>query len=179
MDVLNSALQSIGSICSWSSLRAACALALATVFSVFADLSSMAHPSIPFLLALVMIDFASAAGIALHEDRFTWQGFRHGLGKFAGYSMIFIVTGIADTGIGINGWQINLSVAVSCYAISGEAMSCLRHIDHVFPGLLPSWVIRRLETLQASIERDLGGHARRRGDWRGYGLHDNNKEDRL
>jgi len=140
------------------------------IFSLFSTVASLAHPSIPFLVALVCIDFALAAGIALHEDRFTWPGFRHGLGKFVAYSMIFIVTGLADNGIGVGGWPLNITVGVSCWAIAGETASCLRHIDHIFPGRLPSWVIERLLTFQYSIERDASGSGSDRGkeDWRGY-----------
>ena len=168
MDILNSAMQFLGSQFSWSSAKAACAVILAGIFSLFSTAASLAHPSIPFLVALVCIDFALAAGIALQENRFTWPGFRHGLGKFVAYGLIFIVTGLADSGIGVSGWPLNLTVGMSCWAIAGETVSCLRHIDHIFPGRLPVWVIERLLTFQNSIERDNSGHDRRQDDWRGY-----------
>lgn len=168
MELWNSAAQFLNNLLSWSSAKAACAAVLAGVCSISSAALNVAHPSIFFLIALVCIDFALAAGIAWQEDRFTWPGFRHGLGKFLAYALIFIVTTIADYGMGIAGWPLNLTVAVSCYAIAGESISSLRHIDHIFPGHLPNWVIKRLETIRSSIERDASGHGRRQEDWRGY-----------
>ena len=84
------------------------------------------------------------------------------------YALIFIVTSLADQGMGIAGWLLNLTVGVSCYSIAGESVSCLRHIDHMFPGRLPGWLIERLLTFQFSIERNDAGFNRRREDWRGY-----------
>lgn len=165
MDILNSAMQFLGGQLSWSSAKAVCAALFAGLFSLFATAVSFAHPSILFLVALVCIDFALAAGRALCENRFTWPGFRHGLGKFVAYSMIFIVTELADNGIGVAGWPLNITVGMSCWAIAGETVSCLRHIDLIFPGRLPNWVIERLLTFQHSIERDA---AHRKDDWRGY-----------
>ena len=168
MDILNSAMQFLSGQLSWSSAKAACAAVFAVFFSLYSTAASLAHPSIPFLVALVCIDFALAAGVALYENRFTWPGFRHGLGKFVAYSLIFIVTGIADRGIGVSGWVLNITVGMSCWAIVGETVSCLRHIDYLFPGRLPAWMIERLLTVQHSIERDALGGSRRREDWRGY-----------
>lgn len=168
MDLWNSVTQFLNSQLSWSSAKAAFAVAFAGVCSLVSMGADLAHPSIPFLVALVCIDFALAAGIAWSENRFTWPGFRHGLGKFVAYALIFIVTSLADRGMGIAGWLLNLTVGVSCYAIAGEAVSSLRHIDHLFPGRLPNWVIERLLTFQCSIERDASGYGRRKEDWRGY-----------
>lgn len=175
MELWNSAVQFLNNLLSWSSAKAVCAAVLAGVCSASSAALNLAHPSIFFLIALVCIDFALAAGIAWQEDRFTWPGFMHGLGKFLAYALIFIVTTIADYGMGIAGWPLNLTVAVSCYAIAGESISSLRHIDHIFPGHLPNWVIKRLETIRSSIERDASGprtqtpgHGRGHEDWRGY-----------
>lgn len=175
MDILNSALQFLSLQFSWCSLKAACAAMFAGVFSLFFTAAGLAHPSIPFLVGLVCIDFALAAGVSLHENRFTWPGFRHGLGKFVAYSVIFIVTELADSGMGVSGWPLNITVGMSCWAIAGETASCLRHVDHIFPGRLPPWIIERLLTLRHSIERDTSGsrtravgHNQRQEDWRGY-----------
>lgn len=168
MDLWNSVMQFLNDQLSWSSAKAAYAVIFAGVCSLFSTAAGLAHPSIPFLVTLVCIDFVMAAGIALYENRFTWTGFRHGLGKFLAYALIFIVTSLADQGMGIAGWLLNLTVGLSCYAIAGESVSCLRHIDHIFPGRLPGWVIERLLTFQYSIERDASGQNRRQDDWRGY-----------
>jgi hypothetical protein len=167
MDIWNSTVQSLGGVCSWSSARAFLAAGVAWACSALSAVFTLAHPSIPFLIALVSVDFVLAAGIAWRENSFTWGGFRHGLGKFVAYALIFIVTSLADSGMDISGWAVNLTVAVSCYSITGEALSCLRHIDYLFPGRLPVWLIKRLETIRRGIERDMSGKRRRRGDWRG------------
>ena len=165
MDILVSAMQFITNQCSWSSARACSAAIFAGLFSLYSTVISFAHPSIPGLVALVLIDFALAAGIALYENHFSWAGFRHGLGKFVAYSLIFIVTGIADNSVGIAGWPLNITVGISCWAIAGELGSCLRHIEHIFPGLLPPWVLVRITTFQRSVEY-YNAHCRRKADWR-------------
>lgn len=102
------------------------------------------------------IDFLLAAGIALYEGRFSYVEFRYGLRKFIGYGLAFTVTAIADRGINISGLPLNITVAMSCWAMTGEAVSCLVHIDHIFPGLLPPWIIQRLRFFRNSIEKDGG-----------------------
>ena len=136
---------------SWSSAKAASSLAMAVVFAMMSAAAELAHPSIPFLIALVCIDFALAAGIAIYDKRFSCAGFRHGLGKFIGYSLAFIVTTLADKGMSIDGWPLNITVAMSCWAITGEAISCLGHINHIFPKILPPWIIVRLQSVHSNI----------------------------
>ena len=123
------------------------------------------HPSVPFLIVLTLIDFALGAGIAWWEGHPTAQGFRRGFGKFVGYALIFIVTAIADRGMGLSGTFFNITLMVSAIALSRETLSCLRHIDYLFPGLLPQSVLRRLETYIKSVERDTARQSRR-NDWR-------------
>lgn len=144
----------IDGIFTWSWFRAGCATVAGGLCHAFAVVSGFVHPSIVSLLLLLCVDFALGAGIAFWQERFTCVGFRHGCGKFVAYGMVFIVTSIADQGMGITGWPLNLTVALSYYAIAGEALSCLRHIDMIFPGRLPVWLIRRLESVRAGIERD-------------------------
>ena len=154
MGILESARQMFDSIFTWSWFRAAWATVAGGLCQAVAVIGGLVHPSIVSLLLLLCADFALGAGIAFWQERFTCVGFRHGCGKFVAYGMVFIVTSIADQGMGITGWPLNLTVAMSYYAIAGEALSCLRHIDVVFPGRLPVWLIRRLESVRASIERD-------------------------
>lgn len=147
---------------SWSSTKALCSLAMSGIFSLVAITSEFAHPSIPFLIALVCIDLLLAVGISLYERRFSCFGFRHGLGKFVGYSLAFIVTSLADKGMAIDGWPLNITVAMSCWAITGETISCLGHIDRIFPNLLPPWIVSRLQSIregldQAERQADRGG----------------------
>lgn len=162
MDIWESVRQMMESVFAWSWFRAVCAAAAAGICQAMTVIGGFVHPSIAWLLVLLCVDFIFGAGIALYEARFTIRGFRHGCGKFVAYGLIFIVTTVADRGMGITEWPLNLTVTLSYYAIAGEALSCLRHIDAIFPGRLPGWVIRRLEDARASIERDGTIRPRRR-----------------
>ena len=168
MDLWNSTTHFLASQFSWSSFKACLAAGLVWFWAQVSMAAGLAHPSIPSLVALVTLDFALASYVALREDRFTRQGFWHGMGKYLSYSLIFIVTGIADNGIGITDFPVNLTVGMSCWGIAGEAISCLGHIDHIFPGRIPPWIFVRLRTFRASIERNASGYDRRKEDWRGY-----------
>lgn len=159
MQLWQDAVECCDAVLTWSMARAVWAAVMAAASSLLSLIGSLTHPSVPFLIGLVCLDFALAASIALWENRFTLSGFKRGLAKFLGYAMIFMVTSLADNGMGIAGWVLNLTVGLSCYAIAGEAMSCLLHIDHIFPGRLPVWVLERLLTFRLSMERP-------RRDWK-------------
>lgn len=165
MDILTAAFRYLDSLLSWSTAKAAAAAIIASGCSLLSMAVWFAHPSIPFLLALVCMDFALGVYIALREYKYSWTGFRHGLGKFVAYSLAFIVTSFADQGIGIASWDVNITVLLSTYAISGEGASCLVKIDHIYPGRIPAWLITRLLTLRKSMENDTYGFSRRKGDW--------------
>lgn len=150
---------------------ASCSLAAiyAGAYSLLVWVGGVSHPSVPFLIVLYVIDFALGAGIAVWENHPSAQGFRRGFGKLVGYAMIFIITGVADHGMGIANAFLNLTLTVSLIAMGRETFSCLKHVDYLFPGLLPKAVLRRLDAFNQSVERDASGMARRHDDWRTWG----------
>jgi len=154
MDFLNSVGEAFRNTFTWSFLRAGVALVFAGVSSVLSWVFDLAHPSMVFLLWLVLIDSVLGAACAWSEHRFSIKVFvRLGGTKLFAYALIFIVTHVSDKGIGLDGFILNITVALSCYAISGEAGSALRKINKLFPGYVPIWALDRLDRLHSGFER--------------------------
>lgn len=110
-----------------------------------------------WLIVLITVDTGLGVRASVKLGKFDWDGWKKVLDKLLLYSALLILSNVLDS-YSIQG-EKNVIFTWFPYVICtslivSEAISIMKHVREIRPGLLPKWLVKKLEDFKQQESRE-------------------------